>query len=188
MIWSSELGGCWLCRGRRDRSGDQSRDCTGAPTLRGVAPTPRARRFKSFPSGQRLLGAGVDRRIERRPLHLRCLQRTQRSGPIGPNGKELRFVGYFYEPRAQDHEAMEGAGLQVGVAGAPGIYLLEEWSESGAIGALSGGMSRSSLAWASRIDAYSGLASGATNGATCPTDFSRFQLSRPRLTTRRSRV
>ncbi|HEV7481498.1 MAG TPA: hypothetical protein VGO13_00160 [Solirubrobacterales bacterium] len=49
----------------------------------------------------------------------------------GPNGKELRFVGYFYEPKAQDHEAMEGGGLQVGVAGAPRIYLLEEWSESG---------------------------------------------------------
>jgi hypothetical protein len=48
-----------------------------------------------------------------------------------PGHRELKFVGYFYEPRAQDHEAMEGGGLQVGVAEAPRVFLLEEWSESG---------------------------------------------------------
>jgi len=40
------------------------------------------------------------------------------------------FVGYFYEPGAQDHHALPGGGLQIGVAGAPRVFVFEEWSES----------------------------------------------------------
>lgn len=47
-----------------------------------------------------------------------------------PDGRELKFVGYFYEPTAQDHPALPGGGLQVGVAGAPRVFMLEKWSES----------------------------------------------------------
>jgi len=41
----------------------------------------------------------------------------------------LEFVKYFYEPVAQDHESLPGGGLQIGVAGAPRVSVLEEWSE-----------------------------------------------------------
>lgn len=41
----------------------------------------------------------------------------------------LEFVKYFYEPVAQDHEPLPGGGLQIGVAGAPRVSVLEEWSE-----------------------------------------------------------
>ena len=41
----------------------------------------------------------------------------------------LKFVKYFYEPMAQDHEPLPGGGLQIGVAGAPRVSVLEEWSE-----------------------------------------------------------
>jgi hypothetical protein len=43
--------------------------------------------------------------------------------------KRLKFVKYFYEPVAQDHESLPGGGLQVGVAGAPRVSVLEEWSK-----------------------------------------------------------
>jgi hypothetical protein len=51
------------------------------------------------------------------------------NGDSDPNEGKLKFVGYFFEPKAQDHDAMEGGGLQLGVAGAPRVSLLEEWSE-----------------------------------------------------------
>ena len=44
--------------------------------------------------------------------------------------KPLEFVKYFYEPLAQDHEPLPGGGLQIGVAGAPRVSMLEEWSEA----------------------------------------------------------
>jgi hypothetical protein len=43
--------------------------------------------------------------------------------------RRLKFVSYFYELLAQDHEALPGGGLQIGVAGAPRVSVLEEWSE-----------------------------------------------------------
>ena len=43
--------------------------------------------------------------------------------------RRLEFVKYFYEPMAQDHESLPGGGLQIGVAGAPRVSVLEEWSE-----------------------------------------------------------
>lgn len=43
--------------------------------------------------------------------------------------RRLKFVKYFYEPVAQDHEPLSGGGLQIGVAGAPHVSVLEEWSE-----------------------------------------------------------
>jgi hypothetical protein len=43
--------------------------------------------------------------------------------------RRLKFVKYFYEPVAQDHEPLSGGGLQIGVAGAPRVSVLEEWSE-----------------------------------------------------------
>jgi hypothetical protein len=46
------------------------------------------------------------------------------------NKKErLKFVKYFYELMVQDHEPLPGGGLQIGVAGAPRVSILEEWSE-----------------------------------------------------------
>jgi hypothetical protein len=41
----------------------------------------------------------------------------------------LKFVKYFYEPMTQDHASLPGGGLQIGVAGAPRVSVLEEWSE-----------------------------------------------------------
>ena len=43
--------------------------------------------------------------------------------------RRLKFVEYFYEPVAQDHESLPGGGLQLGVAGAPRVSMLEEWSK-----------------------------------------------------------
>jgi len=43
--------------------------------------------------------------------------------------RPLKFVKYFYEPVAQDHESLPGGGLQIGVAGAPRVSVLEEWSK-----------------------------------------------------------
>lgn len=51
------------------------------------------------------------------------------NGDSDPDNGRLKFVGYFYEPVAQDHEALPGGGLQLGVAGAPRVSVLEEWSE-----------------------------------------------------------
>jgi hypothetical protein len=54
------------------------------------------------------------------------------NGDIDQNedkAKRLRFLQYFYEPVVQDHEPLSGGGLQVGVAGAPRVSILEEWSE-----------------------------------------------------------
>jgi hypothetical protein len=50
------------------------------------------------------------------------------NGDLDPDNGRLKFVGYFYEPVAQDHESLPGGGLQVGVAGAPRVSVLEEWS------------------------------------------------------------
>lgn len=52
------------------------------------------------------------------------------NGDADPDHGRLKFFGYFYEPKAQDHHALPGGGLQIGVAGAPRVSLLEEWSES----------------------------------------------------------
>jgi len=46
-----------------------------------------------------------------------------------PDDERLKFVKYFYEPVAQDHEPLPGGGLQIGVAGAPRVSMLEEWSK-----------------------------------------------------------
>jgi len=43
--------------------------------------------------------------------------------------KRLKFVKYFYEPMVQDHEPLPGGGLQIGVAGASRVSILEEWSK-----------------------------------------------------------
>jgi hypothetical protein len=51
------------------------------------------------------------------------------NGDSDPDNGRLKFVGYFYEPVAQDHESLPGGGLQIGVAGAPRVSVLEEWSE-----------------------------------------------------------
>lgn len=45
-----------------------------------------------------------------------------------PADKRLRFFGYYYEPITQDHPALPGGGLQIGVEGAPAVAVLEEWS------------------------------------------------------------
>jgi hypothetical protein len=52
------------------------------------------------------------------------------SGDSDPDDGRLKFVGYFYEPKAQDHPSLQGGGLQIGVAGTPRVFALEEWSES----------------------------------------------------------
>jgi hypothetical protein len=51
------------------------------------------------------------------------------NGDTDPDNARLKFVKYFYEPVAQDHEPLPGGGLQIGVAGAPRVSILEEWSE-----------------------------------------------------------
>jgi hypothetical protein len=51
------------------------------------------------------------------------------NGDTDPDNGPLKFVKYFYEPNAQDHESLPGGGLQIGVAGAPRVSVLEEWSE-----------------------------------------------------------
>jgi SAM-dependent methyltransferase len=61
------------------------------------------------------------------------------NGDIDPDHGRLKFFRYFYEPKAQDHHALSGGGMQIGVAGAPRVFVLEEWSESETTGALSGG-------------------------------------------------
>jgi hypothetical protein len=52
------------------------------------------------------------------------------NGDTDPDHGRLKFVGYFYEPKAQDHHALQGGGLQIGVAGSPRVFVLEEWSKS----------------------------------------------------------
>ena len=56
----------------------------------------------------------------------KCEKRKRRKKGEKP---PLEFVKYFYEPVAQDHEPLPGGGLQIGVAGAPRVSVLEEWSE-----------------------------------------------------------
>jgi hypothetical protein len=51
------------------------------------------------------------------------------NGDTDLNNGPLKFVKYFYEPVAQDHEPLPGGGLQIGVAGAPRVSVLEEWSK-----------------------------------------------------------
>ena len=51
------------------------------------------------------------------------------NGDTDPDNGCLKFVGYFYEPVAQDHESLPGGGLQIGVAGGPRVSMLEEWSK-----------------------------------------------------------
>jgi hypothetical protein len=51
------------------------------------------------------------------------------NGDTDPDSGRLKFVGYFYEPVAQDHEPLPGGGLQLGVAGSPRVSVLEEWSK-----------------------------------------------------------
>lgn len=41
--------------------------------------------------------------------------------------EQAGFVGYYVEPETQDHTALPGGGLQVGVVGGPKVVLLEEW-------------------------------------------------------------
>ncbi len=51
------------------------------------------------------------------------------NGDTDPDNGPLKFVKYFLELKAQDHEPLPGGGLQIGVAGAPRVSVLEEWSE-----------------------------------------------------------
>lgn len=51
------------------------------------------------------------------------------NGDTDPDHGRLKFVKYFYEPLAQDHDVLSGGGLQIGVAGSPRISALEEWSK-----------------------------------------------------------
>jgi hypothetical protein len=51
------------------------------------------------------------------------------NGDTDPDNGRLKFVKYFYEPATQDHESLAGGGLQIGVAGAPRVSVLEEWSK-----------------------------------------------------------
>ena len=51
------------------------------------------------------------------------------NGDTDPTKGGLKFVKYFYAPVAQDHEALPGGGLQIGVAGAPRVSVLEQWSD-----------------------------------------------------------
>jgi len=51
------------------------------------------------------------------------------NGDTDPDNGRLKFVKYFYEPVAQDHDSLPGGGLQIGVAGAPRISVMEEWSQ-----------------------------------------------------------
>lgn len=44
-----------------------------------------------------------------------------------PTNETLRFYKYFLEPIAQDHPALEGGGVQIGVEGSPLVNQLEEW-------------------------------------------------------------
>jgi hypothetical protein len=53
---------------------------------------------------------------------------TGDTSPDDGRKRRLKFVKYFYEPVAQDHEPLSGGGLQIGVAGAPRVSVLEEWS------------------------------------------------------------
>jgi hypothetical protein len=46
-----------------------------------------------------------------------------------PDDPRLKFVKYFYEPVAQDHEPLAGGGLQIGVDGRPRVSVMEEWSQ-----------------------------------------------------------
>jgi hypothetical protein len=51
------------------------------------------------------------------------------NGDTDPDKGRLKFVGYFYEPVARDHEPLPGGGFQIGVAGGPRVSMLEEWSK-----------------------------------------------------------
>ena len=44
-----------------------------------------------------------------------------------PSDSKLRFYKYFFEPLAQDHPALAGGGIQIGLEGAPLVETLEEW-------------------------------------------------------------
>jgi hypothetical protein len=44
-----------------------------------------------------------------------------------PTDETLRFYKYFLEPLAQDHPALEGGGVQIGLEGSPLVDQLEEW-------------------------------------------------------------
>jgi hypothetical protein len=46
-----------------------------------------------------------------------------------PSDSRLRFYKYFFEPLAQDHPALAGGGIQVGLDGAPPVEVLEEWDD-----------------------------------------------------------
>lgn len=47
---------------------------------------------------------------------------------VDPGNQRLKFVKYFFEPIAQDHDELSGGGLQIGVVGSPRVTTLEEWS------------------------------------------------------------
>jgi hypothetical protein len=49
-----------------------------------------------------------------------------------PGDSNLRFYKYFFEPLAQDHPALAGGGIQIGLDGAPPVETLSEWDESSA--------------------------------------------------------
>ena len=59
----------------------------------------------------------------------KCEKREKREKRKKGEEPTLEFVKYFLELKAQDHEPLPGGGLQIGVAGAPRISVLEEWSE-----------------------------------------------------------
>jgi hypothetical protein len=86
--------------------------------------------------GVDLLIALIGQRTTDDPTAAATIGRSLRRPPTGdqcdsdPDHGALKFVGYFYEPKAQDHQALHGGGLQLGVAGAPRVFVLEKWSES----------------------------------------------------------
>jgi hypothetical protein len=51
------------------------------------------------------------------------------NGDKDPDKGPLKFIGYFYELKTQDHPSLPGGGLQIGVEGAPRVSVLEEWSD-----------------------------------------------------------
>jgi hypothetical protein len=45
-------------------------------------------------------------------------------------GQSMAFAGYYVEVKTQDHPALPGGGLQVGVFGSPKVSRLEAWIEA----------------------------------------------------------
>lgn len=49
---------------------------------------------------------------------------------VDPKGELHGFVGYYFEPLAQDHPLLTGGGPQICVVGAPKVKILERWESS----------------------------------------------------------